>query len=64
MKNNFRILLAKKKKKIKDVHEATGISKTTLLSLWNEETKPDITTIMKVAEYLECTPNDLLLAEE
>lgn len=39
MKNNFRILLAKKRKKVSDIHEVTGISKSTLTSLYYERTK-------------------------
>lgn len=39
MKNNFRVLLAKQRKKVSDVYKATGISKTTLTSLYYERTK-------------------------
>lgn len=43
MKNNMRVLLAKQRKKVSDVHEATGISKSTLIALYYERTKkPDI----------------------
>lgn len=39
MKNNLRVLLAKQRKKVSDVHEATGISKSTLTALYYERTK-------------------------
>lgn len=48
MENNFRILLAKQRKKISDVYKATGISKSTLTALYYERTKhPDIETLKK-----------------
>lgn len=65
MKNNFRILLAKKRKKVSDVHEATGISKTTLTSLYYERTKnPETETLLKIADYLGVTLDELLTPEE
>lgn len=65
MKNNFRILLAKKRKKISDVHKATGISKTTLTSFYYERTKnPEAETLLKVAKYLGVTIDELLTPEE
>ena len=39
MKNNFRVILAKQRKKTSDVAEATGISKTTLTILYYERKK-------------------------
>lgn len=65
MKNNFRVLLAKKRQKVSDVHKATGISKSTLISLYYERTKhPDIKTLQKVAGYLGVTLDELLTVEE
>ena len=65
MKNNLRVLLAKQRKKVSDVHEATGISKTTLTSLYYELTKKtDIGTLRKVANYLGVTIEELLTPEE
>lgn len=64
MKNNFRILLAKQRKKVSDVHEATGISKSALISLYYERTKrPDIETLQKVSDYLGVTIDELLTVE-
>lgn len=65
MNNNFRVILAKQRKKVSDVHKATGISKSALISLYYECTKrPDIETLQKVAEYLGVTIDELLTVED
>ena len=65
MKNNLRVLLAKKRKKVIDVYKATGISKTTLTSLYYERTKnPEAETLLKIADYLGITIDELLTPEE
>ena len=65
MKNNFRVLLAKQRKKVSDVFKETGISKTTLTSLYYECTKnPETETLLKVAKYLGVTLDELLTPEE
>ena len=65
MKNNLRVLLAKKRKKVIDVYKATGISKTTLTSLYYERTKnPEAGTLLKIADYLGVTIDELLTPEE
>lgn len=64
MKNNFRVILAKQRKKTSDVAEATGISKTTLTSLYYERTKnPKTETLLKIADYLGVTLDELLKSE-
>ena len=65
MKNNFRVLLAKRRKKVSDVHNKTGISKSAVIALYYERTKkPDIQTLQKVADYLGVTIDELLTPEE
>ena len=65
MKNNLRIILAKERKKVSDLHEATGISKTTLTALYYERTKnPEVETLLKIANYLGVTIDELLTVEE
>lgn len=65
MKNNFRVLLAKRRKKVSDVYEATRISKTTLTGLYYERTKnPETETLIKIADYLGVTIDELLTPEE
>ncbi|MEY8463302.1 helix-turn-helix domain-containing protein [Streptococcus merionis] len=65
MKNNLRIILAKRREKVSDLHEATGISKSTLTSLYYERTKnPETEILLKVANYLGVTLDELLRVEE
>lgn len=64
MKNNFRVILAKQRKKVVDVYEATGVSKTALTNLYYERTKnPEIETLLKIADYLGVTLDELLKTE-
>ena len=50
---------------IADVHEDTGIAKTTLYGLYKETTEnPDTKTVMKLCKYLKVTPNDFFGIEE
>lgn len=65
MENNFRVILAEKRKSIANVHEGTGISKTTLTNLYYERTKnPDSITVVKIAKYLGVTLDALLNVKE
>lgn len=61
----MRVLLAQKRQKVSDVHEATGISKSTLTALYYERTKnPEVKTLLKLADYLGVTLDELLIPEE
>lgn len=61
MKNNLRVLLAIKKKKVSDVSRATGISMPTLINLYHERIKePKVTTLMTIANYLGVSIDDLM----
>lgn len=65
MKNNIRVILARKRLKVSDLAKGTGISKSTLTALYYERTKrPDITTLQKVANFLNVTIDELLNVEE
>lgn len=65
MGNAFRILIAERKLNIADVHEDTGIAKTTLYGLYKETTEnPDTKTVMKLCKYLKVTPNDFLVLKK
>ena len=65
MKNNMRVLLAKRREKVSHVAEATGISKSTLTALNYERTKkPEIETLQKVSEYSDATVDEFLQVEE
>lgn len=61
MKNNLRVVLALKKKKVSEVSRATGISMPTLLGLYHERiNEPKVTTLMTIANYLEVSIDDLM----
>lgn len=61
IKNNFRVLLAAQKKKMADVERDTGLSKTTLRSLYHETAKGiQFSTLATLCEYLKCDVGDLL----
>ena len=65
MKNNMRVLLAKRREKVSDVAKMTGISKSTLTALYYERAKsPTIDTLQRVADYLGVTIDELLTPEE
>ena len=65
MKNNFRVILAKQRKKVLDVYEATGISKSTLTALYYERAKnPSLDTLKKVSSYLGVKLDEFLDTKE
>ncbi len=65
MKNNMRVILAKKRLKVADVARETGLSKSTLTALYYERTKnPEVETLLKIADYLGVTLDELLIPEE
>lgn len=65
VKNNLRILMAKEKMNIKDVHEKTGLSRTTISKLYNEEsTTIAFETIQKLCQLFDCDVNDLLYLDD
>jgi putative transcriptional regulator len=65
VKNNLRVLMAKHKMNIKDVHEKTGLSRTTISKLYNEEsTTIAFETIYKLCMLFGVEVNELLYLEE
>lgn len=65
MRNNFRVILAKKRKTVADLSKDTGISKTPLTNLYYERTKnPDSQTLLKLSKSLGVTIDELLNVEE
>ena len=65
MRNNFRVILAKKRKTVADLSKDTGISKTTLTNLYYERTKnPDSQTLLKLSKSLGVTIEELVNVEE
>ena len=64
MRNNFRVILAKKRKTVADLSKNTGISKTTLTHLYYERTKnPDSQTLLKLSNALGVTIDEILTVE-
>lgn len=60
MHNNFRVLLAKKKLKISDVVEGTGLSRNTVRALYYETAKGiQFDTLSKLCGYLQCDIGDI-----
>lgn len=65
VKNNLRILMAKHKLTIQDVHEKTGLSRTTISKLYNETSaKIGFDTITSLCKLFDCDVADLLYLEE
>lgn len=65
LKVNLRVLMAQHKMNIKDVHEKTGLSRTTISKLYNEEsTKIGMDTIEKLCNLFDCGVEELLILEE
>ena len=64
MRNNFRVILAKKRKTVADLSKDTGISKTTLTNLYYERTKnPDSQTLLKLSNALGVNIDEILTVE-
>lgn len=62
MKNNFRVILAKKRLKIS---KETGIARSTLIPFFYErDVNPTTKTLLKLADYLGVTVDELLTPEE
>ena len=61
MKNNMRVILAKKRLKVADVARETGLSKSTLTALYYERAKnSSLDTLKKVSSYLGVTLDEFL----
>ena len=64
MRNNFRVILAKKRKTVADLSKDTKITKTTLTNLYYERTKnPDSQTLLKLSNALGVTIDEILTVE-
>lgn len=64
IRNNLRILMARDKMGIKDVHKATGLSERTISKLYHEKsTTIAFETITKLCKLFNCEVKDLLYLE-
>lgn len=60
MQNNFRVILAKKRLKMSDVVEGTGLSRTTIRALFYETAKGiQFHTLEALCIFLGCEVGDL-----
>jgi putative transcriptional regulator len=65
VRNNLRILMARDRLTIQDVHEKTGLSRTTISKLYNESsTKIGMDTIVELCKLFHCGVQDLLYLED
>ncbi|MBU7228984.1 helix-turn-helix domain-containing protein [Staphylococcus pseudintermedius] len=61
MKNNLSMIMGKKRITAMKLSKETGVSRSTIHSLYHEKTKnPDTQTIIKLCEHLDVTPNEFL----
>lgn len=59
LKNNLSVLMAERGLKIADLYNATGISKTTLMAIANNNSKGiQFETLDRLCNYLDIAPND------
>lgn len=59
--NRFPVILAEKRLRVADVVRATGMSKTTLHKLYNDDSsRIDFETLDKLCRFLEVQVGDLL----
>lgn len=64
IQSNLSVLMGKRQYKIKDVHELTGLSRTTISALYNgRATRIDFATIEKLCSLFNCGIDQLLLLE-
>ena len=64
IRSNLSTLMGSKRYSIKDVHEKTGLSRTTISSLYNDRaTRIDYDTIGKLCELFDCDVGSLLITE-
>lgn len=63
--SNLAVLLAERKLKVADLVRATGINKSTLHKLYNDESvRIDFETIDKICKALDVSVGDLLVFEK
>jgi putative transcriptional regulator len=64
VKNNLRVLMAKKGVNIQDVSDATGLSRKSISKLFNESSiQITFDVIARLCVYFNCEVNDLLYLE-
>jgi putative transcriptional regulator len=65
VKNNLRIMMAKEKMSIRQVHKRTKLSEITISKLYNEKSKTiSFNTIEELCKLFDCEIGDLLYRED
>lgn len=65
VRNNFRVILAKRKLKMSDVVRETRLSKNTIRALYYESAKGvQFQTLEAICDYLQCDVGDIFQLEE
>jgi len=65
VRNNLRMLMARDRLSIQDVHDKTGLSRTTISKLYNETSvKIGLDTIAVLCHLFKCDVEDLLYLEK
>ena len=61
MRNNLSKILGEKLLKVSDVHEATGISKTTLTAIYYQRAvNVNLRTLKKICDFLQVSLSELI----
>ena len=61
MKNNLSLILGARLIKVSDIHENTGISKSTLTNLYYQKaSNVKIGTLLKICDYLQVPLSELI----
>jgi len=65
VKNNLRVLMAKKGVNIQDVSDSTGLSRKSISKLFNESSvQITFDVIARLCVYFDCEVNELLYLED
>ncbi|MGB9791485.1 MAG: helix-turn-helix domain-containing protein [Thermacetogeniaceae bacterium] len=65
IKSRLHMLMAEKKMNMSDLARETGISRTTIWSLYHDKsTKIDFNTLDALCRYFKCQPGDVLVYVE
>ncbi|MDP4105304.1 MAG: helix-turn-helix transcriptional regulator [Bacillota bacterium] len=65
VRNNLRVLMAKKGVNIQDVSDATGLSRKSISKLYNESSiQITFDVLARLCAYFECEPQDMLFLDK
>jgi putative transcriptional regulator len=65
VRNNLRVLMAKKGVNIQDVSDATGLSRKSISKLYNESSiQITFDVLARLCAYFDCEPQDMLFLDK